>query len=72
MFVRFGGILFLAALAVWLYAVLDAVSADRAQVRALSKGLWVAVVLVTFIVGAVAWLVYGRPRTSVTRRVPAR
>jgi len=67
-FVRFGGILFLAALAVWLYAVLDAVSADRTQVRALSKGLWVAVVLLTFIVGAVAWLVYGRPRASVTRR----
>ena len=67
-FVRFGGILFLAALAVWLYAVLDAVSADRTQVRALSKSLWVAVVLLTFIVGAVAWLVYGRPRTSVTRR----
>jgi hypothetical protein len=67
-FVRFGGILFLAALAVWLYAVLDAVSADRTQVRGLSKGLWVAVVLLTFIVGAGAWLVYGRPRASVTRR----
>lgn len=67
-FVRFGGILFLAALAVWLYAVLDAISSDRTQVRALSKGLWVTVVLLTFVVGAVAWLVYGRPRAAVTRR----
>ena len=67
-FVRFGGILFLAALAVWLYAVLDAVSSDRNQVRTFPKGLWVTVVLLTFVVGAVAWLVYGRPRESGTRR----
>jgi Phospholipase_D-nuclease N-terminal len=67
-FVRFGGILFLVALAVWLYAVLDAVSSDRTQVRALSKGLWVAIVVLTFVVGAVAWLVYGRPRASGARR----
>ena len=67
-FIRFGGILFLAALAVWLYAVLDAISSDRTQVRALPKGLWVPIVLLTFVVGAVAWLVYGRPRASGTRR----
>jgi Phospholipase_D-nuclease N-terminal len=67
-FIRFGGILFLAALAVWLYAILDAISSDRTQVRGLSKGLWVALVLLTFVVGAVAWLVYGRPRASSTRR----
>jgi hypothetical protein len=67
-FIRFGGILFLAALAVWLYAVLDAVSSDRTQVRRLPKGLWVAIVLLTFIVGAAAWLVYGRPRSSGPRR----
>jgi hypothetical protein len=69
-FVRFGGILFLAALAVWLYAVLDAISSDRTQVRGLSKGLWVTVVLLTFVVGAVAWLVYGRPRAASTTRRP--
>lgn len=69
-FVRFGGILFLAALAVWLYAVLDAISSDRTQVRALPKGLWVAIVLLTFVVGAVAWIVYGRPRASSTTRRP--
>ena len=66
--IRFGGILFLAALAIWLYAVLDSVSSDRTQVRRLPKGLWVAIVLLTFIVGAVAWLMYGRPRASAPRR----
>jgi Phospholipase_D-nuclease N-terminal len=67
-FVRFGGILFLAALAVWLYAVLDAASSDRTQVRRLPKGVWVAVVLLTFILGAIAWLLWGRP--SAARRRP--
>jgi Phospholipase_D-nuclease N-terminal len=69
-FVRFGGILFLAALAVWLYALLDAASADRTQVRTLPKGAWVAVVLLTSIVGAIAWLVWGRPRVSAAPRRP--
>lgn len=65
---RFGGILFLAALAIWLYCVLDASTADRAQVRKLPKGAWIAVVLLTFIVGALAWLAWGRPRSTTPRR----
>jgi hypothetical protein len=60
--VRFGGILFLVALAVWLYCLLDAITADRTLVRRLPKGVWIAVVLLTFEIGAVAWLVWGRPR----------
>ena len=68
MFIRFGGILFLAALAIWLYAVLDAASSDRTQVRSLPKGLWVTIIVLTFAIGAVAWLVYGRPRAAGPRR----
>lgn len=64
MLVRFGGILFLIALAVWLYCVLDAITADREQVRGLPKGVWIAIVLLTFEIGAIAWLVLGRPRGS--------
>jgi hypothetical protein len=67
-FIRFGGILFLAALAIWLYCVLDALSSDRDRIRTLSKGLWVAIILLGFIVGAVAWVVWGRPRASSPRR----
>ena len=62
MLVRFGGFLFLAMLAIWLYCLLDAATADRDRVRGLPKGLWIAVVLLTFIFGAVAWLSLGRPR----------
>jgi hypothetical protein len=60
--VRFGGILFLVALAVWLYCMLDAITADKEQVRGLPKGAWIAVVVLTFEVGAAAWLLWGRPR----------
>lgn len=63
MLVRFGGILFLVALAVWLYCLLDAITADREQVRALPKGIWIVIVVLTFEVGAIAWLLWGRPRT---------
>jgi hypothetical protein len=62
--VRFGGLLFLVALAVWLYCVLDAATADREQVRLLPKGLWVAIVVLTLEFGAIAWLLWGRPRGS--------
>lgn len=62
MLVRFGGILFVIALAVWLYCVLDAITADRERVRNLPKGVWIAIVLLFFEIGAVAWLVAGRPR----------
>ena len=62
MLVRFGGILFLVALAVWLFCLLDAITADKEQVRGLPKGVWIPIVVLTFEVGAIAWLVWGRPR----------
>jgi hypothetical protein len=60
--VRLGGILLLAMLAIWLYCLLDAATADKRRVRGLPKTAWVAVVVVTFVVGAIAWLTLGRPR----------
>jgi Phospholipase_D-nuclease N-terminal len=60
--VRFGGILFLVALAVWLYCLLDAITADKDEVRGLPKGVWIVIVVLTFEVGSIAWLVWGRPR----------
>ena len=69
-FVRFGGFLFLAALALWLYALLDSATADRTEVRGLPKGLWVVLVLVTFVVGATAWMLWGRPSPVSTPRRP--
>jgi hypothetical protein len=61
---RFGGILFIVMLAVWLYCLLDAITSDETQVRSLPKVLWVLIVLFTFEIGAVLWLLLGRPRKA--------
>ena len=50
------------AFGLWVYCLLDVIMTDDHRVRNLSKAVWVAVVLLTFEVGAVAWLVAGRPR----------
>ena len=48
--------------AVWIYCLLDVIMTDEHRIRNLSKATWVVIVLFTFEVGAVAWLVAGRPQ----------
>jgi hypothetical protein len=45
----------------WLYCLTDAILTPAPECRGLSKQAWVAVIAVTFIVGALAWLVVRRP-----------
>jgi hypothetical protein len=47
---------------VWVYCLLDVIMADEYRIRNLSKSTWIMIVLFTFEVGAVAWLVAGRPQ----------
>ena len=47
---------------VWAFAVFDAITADPREVRRLPKFAWVVLVLLLSDLGAVAWLVLGRPR----------
>ena len=56
------GVPVLLLLLLWLYCLFDAISADPARVRNLSKGFWVVIVLLFPDVGSIAWLVAGRPR----------
>jgi hypothetical protein len=62
--IRIGLLLSLIALAVWLYAVFDSLTADAEKVRVLQKPLWVVIVLLFNVLGAVAWLMWGRPRVA--------
>jgi hypothetical protein len=57
----FDGVAGLVVLALWLYCVLDAITADEASVRNLPKLAWVFIVIFLFEIGAVAWLIAGRP-----------
>jgi hypothetical protein len=62
MFLRLGGLLFVIALVVWLWAIFDAATTERTRVRNLPKLAWLAVIVVFTWVGALAWAVFGRPR----------
>jgi signal transduction histidine kinase len=48
--------------ALWVYCLFDVIMSDDSRVRNLPKLTWIFVVLVTSGVGAVAWLVAGRPQ----------
>ena len=54
------------AIGVWLYALFDSVTCPVDQIRGLQKPLWVLIVLFFNVFGAVAWFLFGRPRTGLT------
>jgi hypothetical protein len=60
------GKVLLAALVVvvMLYAFIDCVQTPRAYARSLPKWLWLLLVVLVPVVGAVAWLVLGRPQSA--------
>nr|WP_272955477.1 PLDc N-terminal domain-containing protein [Pedococcus badiiscoriae] len=47
--------------ALWIYCLFDVIMTDESRIRNLPKATWIVIVLLTSIVGAVAWLVAGRP-----------
>ncbi len=63
-----GGILvlslFLAAIAFWVWSLVDAVRVPDSHYRAGSKVVWVLVIALTGFFGSIAYLVAGRPRTA--------
>ena len=52
-----------------LYCVIDAIQSDPGDIRNLPKWAWILLILLVPVIGAVAWLVAGRPsRESWSRR----
>ncbi len=60
----FRGGLGVIAFALWVYCILDVIMADEHRVRNLPKTMWLMIVIFTFDVGAIAWLVAGRPQRA--------
>jgi hypothetical protein len=58
----FDGFAGLVVLGLWLFCLLDVITTDEAQVRNLPKMAWVLIVIFLFEIGAVAWLIAGRPQ----------
>jgi hypothetical protein len=66
-----GALLALFMTGFWLYCLTDVILTPAPECRGLSKQAWVAVVAVTFIAGAFAWLVARRPvREPTTKPMP--
>ena len=58
----FGGGLFgLVVLAFWIWAIFDVISTDESLVRNLPKAVWLLLVIFLSTIGALAWLLLGRP-----------
>jgi hypothetical protein len=55
-------ILILIPIAVTIYALIDAIGAPKKDVRSLPKALWIFLIVVLWIGGAVLWFFLGRPK----------
>jgi hypothetical protein len=51
----------------WLYCLTDAILTPASECRGMSKPAWIAVITVTFVGGAVAWLIF---RSRCAARAP--
>jgi len=58
------GLVALALFLFWIWALFDCISTDSALCRNLPKGLWLILVLLLPDVGALAWLLLGRPQRA--------
>jgi hypothetical protein len=56
------GFIVLLAVALWIAAFVDAITAAPDRVRLLPKVMWVILILVFAVFGAVAWFFLGRPQ----------
>ena len=61
----------LLALGLTVYALIDCVRTDGAQVKAMPKALWIAVIVIVTVIGPIAWLLAGRDRGNSAKARPA-
>ena len=60
----FDGVLGLLLFCLWVFCLIDVITTDESLCRNLQKTWWVIIVLLLFDVGAVLWLIAGRPRAG--------
>ena len=65
-----GALLALFMMGFWLYCLTDAILTPAAEFRGMSKPAWIAVIALTFIGGAVAWLIVREPIVKESLRSP--
>ena len=55
------GVVFLIVFAFWVWALLDVIATDSQACRNLPKVAWLIIVFLLADIGAVAWILFGRP-----------
>jgi hypothetical protein len=55
------GVFGLLLLGFWIWAIFDVITTDEALVRNLPKFVWLLLVIILSEIGAIAWLLLGRP-----------
>ena len=62
MLVPIGGVLSIVAFALWIWALITCITVDPERVRTLPKWAWIVIVVLLGAIGAILWLLLGRPR----------
>jgi hypothetical protein len=55
------GIVAIVVLVLWIWALVDCITTDSEMCRNLPKGVWLIIVLLLFDLGAILWVLLGRP-----------
>ncbi|WP_026819588.1 PLD nuclease N-terminal domain-containing protein [Arthrobacter castelli] len=64
------GILVILLVALIVYAAIDCIMSDAAKVRSVPKAAWIAIIVLIPVIGALLWLVLGRPLAQAPRQQP--
>ena len=70
MLVEAEGVIGFVLFALWIWALIDCISTDSELVRNLPKGVWLIIVILLFDLGAILWLLLGRPANKHWRTGP--
>jgi hypothetical protein len=65
---RLAVILIVVVIAIDIFAIVDLALTDRQRVRALNKFLWVLVIIIVPVIGAVLWITLGKDRKDPGRQ----
>jgi hypothetical protein len=61
------GLVFFVLFLFWIWALFDCISTDGALCRNLPKGVWLILIIILPDIGAIAWLLLGRPERATWR-----
>jgi hypothetical protein len=65
------GVLGMLLVGLWIFCIIDVITTDEVLIRNLQKPLWLLIVIFLFDLGAILWLIAGRPWEQSAARRPA-